>query len=76
MSSGAESDERDVRSLPGGDGADVLNLDLAGDDLVAERGHDWNDELETIPALIGDQNAQVIRPVPERFHRPIVDPSV
>ena len=33
-----------------------LNLDLAGGDLVPERGHDRDEELETILALIGDQN--------------------
>ena len=52
------------QSFPGGDGADVLDLDLAGDDLVAERGHEGNDKLETILALIGDQNPQMIGPSP------------
>ena len=60
----AEPDERDVGPLPRGHGADVLDVDLAGDHLVAERDHDRSDERETVLALVGDQNAQMIMIVP------------
>ena len=53
----SESDERDVGSFPRGHGADVVDVDLAGDDLVAERDHDRGDESETVLALVGDQHA-------------------
>ncbi len=35
----AESYERDVGALSGGDGGDVFDLDFAGDYLVSERDH-------------------------------------
>jgi hypothetical protein len=56
----AEPDQRDVRSLPRGHGADVLDLDLARDHFVPERGDDRGDESEPILPLVGDQHAEVL----------------
>jgi hypothetical protein len=61
----SESDERDVGALAGGDRADVLDVDLSRDDLVAERDDDRGDERdddrgderETVFALVGDQDS-------------------
>src|ERR1700722_5010764 len=55
-----ESDERDVWSLLGGHGADVFDLDLACDHLVAERPPDRGDEREPVFALVRDQDPQVL----------------
>lgn len=52
----AESDKRNVRSFAGSDFPDVLDIDFAGDHLVAKRDHDWNHELKPILALVRDQN--------------------
>ena len=56
----AEPDERDVGSLPGGHGPDVLDLDLARDHLVSERGDDRRDQRQAILPLVGDQHAQML----------------
>jgi hypothetical protein len=56
----SESDERDVGAFPGGHGAEVLDVDLTRDHLVAEGHHDRSDESEAIFALVGDQDAQVV----------------
>ena len=53
----AESDERDVRPLPGGDRPDVLDLDLACDHLVTESDDNRHDQLQAILPLVRDQNA-------------------
>ena len=55
-----EPDERDVGSLSGGHGADVRDVDLARDHLVAEGDHDRGDQREAILALVGDQDAQML----------------
>ena len=55
-----EPDERDVGPLPGGDGAHVLDLDLARDHLVSEGGHDRRDQSQPILSLVGDQHAQML----------------
>ena len=68
----AEPDERDVRSLSGGHGADVFDLDLARDHLVSERDHDRGDEREAVLALVGDQDAQMVGAVGQRLHKPIL----
>jgi hypothetical protein len=54
-----ETDEGDVRPLPGRHRADLLDVDLAGDHLVPETGHDLREELESLALLVGDQNAEV-----------------
>jgi hypothetical protein len=56
----AETDERHIGALTGRDLADVLDLDLACDDLVSQGDHDRGYEGETVLALIGDQDAQVL----------------
>jgi hypothetical protein len=53
----SESDERDVGAFPRGDRADVLDVDLSRDDLVAERDDDRGDEREAVFALVGDQDS-------------------
>ena len=55
----AETDEGDVRPLAGGDRADLLDLDLAGDHLVPEPGHDLREQLESLALLVGDQDAEM-----------------
>jgi hypothetical protein len=54
-----KTDEGDVRPLPGRDRADFLDVDLAGDHLVPETGHDLREEFESLAPLVGDQNAEV-----------------
>jgi hypothetical protein len=44
----------------GGHRADVFDLDLACDDLVAERRDDRGDEREPIVTLVGDQHTQML----------------
>ncbi len=34
--------------FPGGDGADVIDVNLSRDDLVTEGDHDWGDERESV----------------------------
>ena len=53
---GAETDERHVRPFPGGDRADLLDVDLAGDHLVPECRDDRSDEGQAIDALVRDQD--------------------
>src|SRR5580704_6469377 len=55
-----ESDKRDVRSLPGGHGPDVLDFDLPRNHLVTESDHDWGNDRKAILALVGDQDTQMI----------------
>ena len=56
----AEPDERDVGPFAGGHGSDVRDLDLARDHLVPEGRDDRGDQSQTILALVGDQDAQMI----------------
>jgi hypothetical protein len=56
----SEADQRDVRSLAGGHGTHVLDVDLPCDHLMSERDHERGDEREAILALVGDQDAQVV----------------
>jgi hypothetical protein len=69
----AQSDESDVGAFASGHRSDVLHVDLPGDDLVAEGGDDGSDEREPILALIGDQDAEMIRSIGERLHAPILE---
>jgi hypothetical protein len=55
----AEPDERNVGVFAGGDGGDLADVDLAGDHLVPEPGHDRGEQLEAVSALIRDQHAQL-----------------
>jgi hypothetical protein len=56
----SQPDQRDVRSLPGGHGSDVVDLDLAGDHLVPERGDDRRHEGQPILSLVRDQHTQML----------------
>jgi hypothetical protein len=56
----AEADERDVGSLASGHGSHVLDLDLARDHLVAQRGHDRGDDGQAILALVRDEDPQML----------------
>ncbi|MGO9972223.1 MAG: hypothetical protein ACLP01_05315 [Solirubrobacteraceae bacterium] len=53
----AEPNERDIGAFARGGWADVLDIDLARDDLVPERDHDRGDERESLFALVRDQDA-------------------
>ena len=56
----AEPDKRDVGSLPGGQGSDFIDLDLARDHLMS-KGCDYRrHEQEAFLPLVGDQDAQVL----------------
>ena len=66
----AEPDERDVGMLSRGHGADLLDVDLARDHLVAEPGDDLGEQLEPVASLVRDQDAEVLDSV--LGHRPIV----
>jgi hypothetical protein len=59
-----ETNERDVGTFPGGDRADVLHIDFAGDHLVSEGNDDRGDQRKAILSLVSDQDAQL--PI---FHR-------
>ena len=52
----SEADQRDVRPFPRGHRADVVDVDLAGDHLVAQGDHDRCDEREAVFALVSDQD--------------------
>ena len=54
-----EPDEGDVGVLPRGHRADFSDVDLAGDRLMAETGHDLGEQLETVSSLVRDQHTQV-----------------
>jgi hypothetical protein len=56
-----EADQGDVGSLAHGDGRDVIDLDLSGDHLVPQADHDGRDDRQTLLALVGDEDAQVLR---------------
>ena len=55
-----EPDQGDVGALPRGHGADLSDVDLAGDHLMAEAGHDLGEQLEPVPPLVRDQDAEVL----------------
>jgi hypothetical protein len=61
----SETDQRDIGSLPGGYGSDVLDVDLAGDHLVPEVCDDRGAEREPFLALVGvstgDANTRYLR---------------
>ena len=53
-----KTDERDVGVLPRSHRADLLDVDLAGDHLVTETSHDLGEQLEPVPSLVRDQDAE------------------
>ena len=53
-----EPDERDVGMLSRGHRADFSDVDLAGDHLMAEAGHDLGEQLEPVSAFVCDQDAK------------------
>jgi hypothetical protein len=53
-----QPDERDVRPLSRGHRPDLLDLDLACDDLVPEPGHDLGEQLEPLAFLVGYQDTE------------------
>jgi hypothetical protein len=55
----AETNKRDVRPLPGGHRADLLDVDLSRDHLVTEPGNDLGEQLKPLPLLIRDQDTQM-----------------
>ena len=55
----AEPDECDIRSLSSGDRPDFLHVDLTGDHLVPEPGHDLGEQLEPVAPLVCNQDAKV-----------------
>jgi acyl-lipid omega-6 desaturase (Delta-12 desaturase) len=67
-----QSDESNVGPFAGGYRSDILDADLAGDDLVAERRHDRGNEREPVLALVGDQDAKLVGSIGERRHAPIL----
>ena len=54
----AEADEGDVRVLPRCDRADLADLDLRGDHLVPQAGHDGRNGGKTILALVRDEHTK------------------
>jgi hypothetical protein len=56
----AQTDQRDIRPLPGGHRPDVFDLDLARDHLVPERSDDRSYERQAILALVRDQNTEML----------------
>ena len=56
----AEPHQRDVGALPRRHRADVLDVDLPRDDVVSERGDDRGDERQAVPALVRDQDPEML----------------
>ena len=59
----AEPDQSNVRTLPGRHRCDLRDVDLAGYHLVPEPLHHLGEKLESVRALIRDQDAKVMDPV-------------
>ena len=56
----AETDQRDIGSLPVGHDSDVRNVDLAGDHLMPDVRDHRRDERQPIFALVGDQHPEML----------------
>ena len=56
----AETHQCDVRPLPGRHGPDLVDIDLARDHLVSERGDYRRNEGEPIAPFVGDQHAEMV----------------
>ena len=52
-----KADQRYVGPLSSRHGSDVVDADLARDDLMAESDHDRGHERKPIPTLVGDQDS-------------------
>jgi len=65
----AEPDQRDIGPLSGGHRPDLFHVDLAGDHLVPEPGHDLGKQLEPLPLLVRDQYPQVPDPILSHRHK-------
>ena len=75
----AEPDQRDIGTFSRRRRPDILDIDLASDHLMPETGDDPRDELQAIPSLVRDQNAEVLSfpithrpqflPYPDPFHQ-------
>ena len=57
----SETDEGYIRPLPLGGGSNFLDVDLAGDHLMAEADYDLREQLEPIAPLVRDEDAKVLR---------------
>ena len=55
----AEPHQSDVGTLSRSHRPDLVHVDLARDHLVPEAGHDLGKQLEPLPLLVRDQDAQV-----------------
>ena len=55
-----EPDQGDIGTLPRRHRADLSDVDLARDHLVAETGHDRGEQLEPVSPLVRDQDAKVL----------------
>ena len=55
----SQAHERDIRPLPHGHGSDVVDLDLASDHLVPQRGDDRRDEGQPIAPFVRDQYSEM-----------------
>jgi hypothetical protein len=55
----AEPHQRDIRSLPGRHRADLLDVDLAGNHLVPEPGHNLGQQFEALALLVRDQDTEI-----------------
>ena len=54
-----EPDQRDIRTLPRRNRADLLHIDLAGDHFMPKPGHHLRKQLQPIALFVRDQNAEV-----------------
>ena len=68
-----EPDQGHVRPLTGGHRGHVGDVDLAGDHLVPEAGHDLREQFQTIGSLIRDQHPEVVDPVDA--YLPLMEPG-
>jgi hypothetical protein len=56
-----EADERDIWTLSRGRGADLLDVNLTCDHLVAQPSHDPGEQFEPLPLLVRDQDAELVK---------------
>jgi hypothetical protein len=62
----AQSDQRDIRSFPRGDGSHFLDIDLASDHLMAKGGNHRRYQRQ---AILGAASARLISPRPLRLQQ-------
>ena len=68
-----EPNESHVGSLTCGDRGYVGNVDLSGDHLVPEPGHNLGEQFQTIGTLIRNQHPVVVDPV--YAYLPLMEPG-